>query len=56
VSTNIQGWLSISTDGFASMNASRPPVHLIKELVQNSLDSFGNEQSGRIRLWWMLRQ
>ena len=32
------------------MNAARPPEHLIKELVQNSVDSFGDKQSGRIRL------
>jgi hypothetical protein len=56
VSTDIQGWLSISTEGFASMNAARPPEHLIKELVQNPLDSFGDEQSGQIHLWWMLIQ
>ena len=34
------GWLAISTEGFAAMNAARPPEHLIKELVQNALDSF----------------
>jgi DNA mismatch repair ATPase MutL len=50
MTTDTLGWLSISTEGFASMNAARPPEHLIKELVQNSLDSFGVEQSGRIRL------
>ncbi len=50
MTTDTQGWLSISTEGFASMNAARPPEHLIKELVQNSLDSFADEQSGRIRL------
>jgi len=50
MTSDTQGWLSISTEGFASMNAARSPEHLIKELVQNSLDSFGDEQSGRIRL------
>jgi hypothetical protein len=44
------GWLAISTDGFASMNAARPPEHLVKELVQNALDSFAEDQRGRIRL------
>ena len=47
---NSQGWLAISTEGFASMNAARPPEHLIKELVQNSLDSFSEGQPGRIQL------
>lgn len=55
MSTDTQGWPSISTEGFESVNAARPPEHLIKELVQNPLDSFGDEQSGRIGLWWMLR-
>jgi hypothetical protein len=45
-----QGWLAISTEGFASMNAARPPEHLVKELVQNALDSFAEGQLGRIRL------
>ena len=44
------GWLSISTEGFAAMNAARPAEHLIKELVQNSLDSFVEGQPGRIEL------
>ena len=25
-----QGWLAISTEGFAAMNAARPPEHLVK--------------------------
>ena len=50
MSTNIQGWLAISTDGFAAMNAARPPEHLVKELVQNALDSFADGQLGRIQL------
>ena len=45
-----RGQLSISTESFVSMNSARPPEPLIKELVQNSLDSFGDEQSGQIRL------
>ena len=44
------GWLSISTEGFAAMNAARPAEHLIKELVQNALDSFAEGQAGRIEL------
>jgi two-component sensor histidine kinase len=45
-----EGWLSISTEGFAAMNAARPAEHLIKELVQNALDSFADSQAGRIEL------
>ncbi|MCP9808710.1 sensor histidine kinase [Cyanobium sp. HWJ4-Hawea] len=45
-----QGWLSISTEGFAAMNAARPPEHLVKELVQNALDSFADGQQGQIKL------
>ena len=33
------GWLQISTAGFAALNQSRPPEHLVKELVQNALDA-----------------
>lgn len=33
------GWLQISTAGFAALNQSRPTEHLVKELVQNSLDA-----------------
>ncbi len=36
------GWLKISTEGFASFNQSRPPGHLVKELVQNALDAVGD--------------
>ena len=43
------GWLEISTDGFASFNHSRPPGHLVKELVQNSLDAIG-ELAGSVAL------
>lgn len=50
MSTHTQGWLAISTEGFAAMNAARPPEHLIKELVQNSLDSFAPGQAGEIQL------
>ena len=45
-----QGWLAISTDGFAAMNAARPPEHLVKELVQNALDSFAEQQHGTVTL------
>lgn len=48
--TQSPGWLAISTDGFAAMNAARPPEHLIKELVQNSLDSIAAGQAGWIQL------
>lgn len=37
-----EGWLQISTSGFAALNQSRPPSHLVKELVQNSLDAVGD--------------
>ncbi|MEX2213230.1 MAG: ATP-binding protein [Phycisphaeraceae bacterium] len=37
----LDDWLAVSTDGFASMNAGRPPQHLVKELLQNSLDAIG---------------
>lgn len=47
---NDHGWLAISTEGFAAMNAARPPEHLVKELVQNSLDSLTDRQSGYINL------
>jgi hypothetical protein len=36
------GWLQISTEGFASFNQSRPPGHLVKELVQNAFDAIGD--------------
>ncbi len=44
-----EGWLQISTHGFASFNKSRPPGHLVKELVQNSFDAIG-ENSGTVTL------
>lgn len=50
-----QGWLSISTEGFASMNAARPPEHLVKELLQNSLDSIPPNYPGRIQLSYGMR-
>ena len=36
------GWLQISTEGFASFNQSRPPGHLVKELIQNAFDAIGD--------------
>jgi hypothetical protein len=42
-------WLSVSTDGFAAMNAGRDPAHLTKELVQNALDAL-NGRGGKIIL------
>src|SRR5258708_17664184 len=39
---NGDGWLQISTEGFASFNQSRPPGHLVKELVQNAFDAIGD--------------
>ena len=50
MNSNDQGWLAISTEGFAAMNAARPPEHLVKELVQNSLDSLTDNQAGCIHL------
>jgi anti-sigma regulatory factor (Ser/Thr protein kinase) len=35
----MSGWLDVSLEGFAQQNAARPIEHLVKELVQNSLDS-----------------
>lgn len=43
------GWLQISTAGFAALNQSRPPEHLVKELVQNSLDAV-QDTGGRVEL------
>ncbi len=43
------GWLQISTEGFASFNQSRPPGHLVKELVQNAFDAIG-DAGGRVSL------
>lgn len=48
--TNDNGWLLISDEGFAAQNAGRPPEHLIKELVQNSLDAIGSGNIGNIDL------
>lgn len=48
--TQSKGWLAISTDGFAAMNAARPPEHLVKELVQNALDSIAEGEPGQINL------
>jgi hypothetical protein len=43
------GWLQISTAGFASFNKARPPGHLVKELVQNAFDAIGDDL-GRVAL------
>ncbi len=40
---NEAGWLQISTEGFASFNQSRPPGHLVKELLQNAFDATGDD-------------
>lgn len=32
----IDGWLAVSLEGFAAMNAGRDPAHLVKELVQHA--------------------
>jgi hypothetical protein len=50
MTTHNQGWLAISTEGFAAMNAARPAEHLIKELVQNAMDALAEGQPGRIAL------
>ena len=47
--SNGAGWLQISTEGFAALNQSRPPEHLVKELVQNSLDAV-QDIGGRVEL------
>jgi len=41
-------WLAVSTEGFSEQQRGRPLEHLVKELVQNALDSVGG--SGRIDL------
>ena len=50
MTTHNQGWLAISTEGFAAMNAARPAEHLIKELVQNAMDALAEGQPGWIGL------
>lgn len=45
----IDGWLNVSIEGFAEQNAARPIEHLVKELVQNSLDSIESGE-GKITL------
>jgi hypothetical protein len=48
-------WVAfISKEGITSMNATRPQEHRLRELVQNSLDSFGDGHSGRIRFGYIL--
>jgi len=41
-------WLAVSTEGFSEQQRGRPLTHLVKELVQNALDSVGN--AGQIDL------
>ena len=41
-------WLAVSTEGFSEQQRGRPLEHLVKELVQNALDSVGD--GGRIDL------
>ncbi len=41
-------WLAVSTEGFSEQQRGRPLTHLVKELVQNALDSVGS--AGRIDL------
>lgn len=41
-------WLAVSTEGFAEQQRGRPLIHLLKELVQNSLDGVGD--AGQISL------
>ena len=41
-------WLAVSTEGFSEQQRGRPLEHLVKELVQNAMDSVGD--SGRIDL------
>ena len=45
-SSPTDGWLQISTAGFAALNQSRPPEHLVKELVQNALDAVQADGGG----------
>ncbi len=49
-STVVSGreWLAVSTEGFSEQQRGRPLAHLVKELVQNALDSVGT--AGRIAL------
>lgn len=42
-------WLAVSLEGFSQQNAARPVEHLVKELVQNSLDALPCH-GGRITL------
>ena len=41
-------WLAVSTEGFSEQQRGRPLEHLVKELVQNAMDSVSD--SGRIDL------
>lgn len=41
-------WLAVSTEGFSEQQRGQPLEHLVKELVQNAMDSVGD--GGRIDL------
>ena len=49
MNTHTNDWLLVSTDGFAQQNSARPREHLVKELLQNGLDSLTGLK-GRIEL------
>lgn len=46
----IDGWLNIDLNGFAQQNIARPKEHLIKELLQNSLDATNQKDKATIDL------
>lgn len=48
-SKKLEGWIDVSLEGFAQQNAARPIEHLVKELLQNSLDSIESGE-GHINL------
>ena len=46
-----KNWLAVSLEGFSQQNAARPKEHLVKELVQNSLDAVcETPRGGRVSL------
>jgi hypothetical protein len=46
----LDGWISVSLEGFAEQNQARPKEHLVKELVQNAMDSISNDSEGEINI------